>query len=419
VALISIKPAGVIEDSPSRHTRKMTQPMAKEDRAMPAQPESACFLIADISGYTSFLAGVELDHAHDIIADVMDTVLKRLRPKFRLAKFEGDAAFVYSVTEKIDGSMVQDAIESAYFAFRRRLRDISQSTTCTCKACAKMQDLDLKFVAHHGQFIKHKMAGREELAGSDVIVVHRLLKNGVNERLGGHAYALFSDACIQAMGIDPKAQGMIEHRETIDIIGETVCWVRDLETAWIEENERQRNEVTRDKSAFLLEFDFAFPRPVVWEYFTMPDLRPKWRAADEVREATAQDNRGGRRGVGTVNHCMHGAAAIIEEILDWRPFDYLTLTTLVPMPDAPKILMAYVFGEKDNGTHVEIRIAKPKPKDQAFLEKVAANFKEHITHEVAVLQGILEERLGAPPPIEEPAVPASASRFLTEPVAAS
>jgi len=385
---------------------------------MLAKPESACFLIADISGYTSFLAGVELDHAHDIIADVMDTVLKRLRPKFRLAKFEGDAAFVYSVADKIDGSMVQDAVEAAYFAFRRRLRDISQSTTCTCKACAKMQDLDLKFVAHHGQFIKHKMAGREELAGSDVIVVHRLLKNGVNERLGGHAYSLFSDACIQAMGVDPKAQGMIEHRETIDIIGETVCWIRDLEAAWCEENERQRNEVTLDKSVFVLEFDFAFPRPVVWEYFTMPDLRPKWRAANEVREATAQEGRG-RRGVGTVNHCMHGAAAIIEEILDWRPFDYITLTTLVPMPDAPKILMAYVFTEKGADTKVEIRIAKPKPKDQAFLEKVFANFKEHITHEVEVLQGILAERLTAAPEIEEPALPASADRFLTGPVAAS
>ncbi len=61
------------------------------------KPESACFVIADISGYTSFLAGVELDHAHDIIADVMDTVVRRLRPPFRLAKFEGDAAFFYAV----------------------------------------------------------------------------------------------------------------------------------------------------------------------------------------------------------------------------------------------------------------------------------------------------------------------------------
>ena len=67
------------------------------------KPELAYFAIADISGYTSFLAGVELDHAQDIIADFMDKVVKGLRPPFRLAKFEGDAAFVYAVAEKVDG----------------------------------------------------------------------------------------------------------------------------------------------------------------------------------------------------------------------------------------------------------------------------------------------------------------------------
>ena len=43
------------------------------------KPELAYFAIADISGYTSFLAGVELDHAQDIIADLMDTVVKGLQ----------------------------------------------------------------------------------------------------------------------------------------------------------------------------------------------------------------------------------------------------------------------------------------------------------------------------------------------------
>src|SRR5271169_5045552 len=92
--------------------------------------ESACFVIADISGYTNFLAGVELDHGQDIIADVMDTVVRCLRPPFRLAKFEGDAVFVYAVADKVDGSLLQDDIESAYFAFRKRLRNIKQATYC-------------------------------------------------------------------------------------------------------------------------------------------------------------------------------------------------------------------------------------------------------------------------------------------------
>ena len=145
--------------------------------------EMACFVIADISGYTKFISGVELDHAQDIIADIMDTLVRALRPPFRLAKFEGDAAFVYAVTEKVDGSILQDSIEAAYFAFRKRLRSIKQSNSCECQACRRMQSLDVKFVIHHGEFIKQKMAGQEELAGRDVILVHRLLKNEVNKKL--------------------------------------------------------------------------------------------------------------------------------------------------------------------------------------------------------------------------------------------
>jgi len=374
-------------------------------------PESACFVIADISGYTGFLAGVELDHAHDIIADLMDTVVRGLRPPFRIAKFEGDAVFVYALTEKVDGSLLQDAVEASYFAFRRRLRTIKQATSCECNACRQMQTLDLKFVCHHGEFISHRMSGREELAGRDVILVHRLLKNAVIERLGGHAYALYSQACVEAMGVDPATQGLVEHRESIDIIGDVTCWVRDLEDAWTRENERQRHEVTRDKAATVLEFEIAAARPVVWEYFVMPELRPKWRGADEVREATA----GGRRGIGTTNHCMHGAHAIIEEVIDWRPFDYLTLTTLLPMPGAPKVLMSYAFVERpDGGTRVEIRVAKPKPKDRAFLEQVGPEFAKTIAGEVATLRTMIEGV--AATTRDEPPLPVSDERFLTQPV---
>jgi hypothetical protein len=39
---------------------------------------------------------------------------------------------------------------------------------------------------------------------------------------GGHAYALFSDPRIQAMGIDPAMQGLSEHQESIDIIGDVL-----------------------------------------------------------------------------------------------------------------------------------------------------------------------------------------------------
>jgi hypothetical protein len=177
-----------------------------------AQP--TCFLIADISGYTGYLADVELDHAQDILADLIGAVVTALRPNFRLAKLEGDAAFTFMSGERIDGSMLLDTIERCYFGFRRRRRDVRQATACECTACVRIPDLDLKFVVHHGEAIFQKVAGRQELLGSDVIVVHRLLNNDVVEKLGTNAYALISQKCIDASDIDPAALGMVEHTET-------------------------------------------------------------------------------------------------------------------------------------------------------------------------------------------------------------
>ena len=380
---------------------------------MQTQTESACLLIADISGYTGFLAAVELDHAHDIIADLLATVVKALRPPFRIAKFEGDAVFFQAPGGSLDGSQLQDVVEAAYLAFRRRLRTIRQATSCTCEACRLMQNLDLKFVCHCGDVVRHRMAGREELVGSDVILVHRLLKNGVSSLVGSHAYALYSQACVDATGINAAGQGLLELREDIDVIGPVTCWVRDLEAVWRDVTERQRNEVTPAAAAFVLSFEFRAPRVVVWDHFLMPELRPRWRAADEVREAPAA----GRRGAGTTNHCMHGERAIVEEVIDWRPFDSATFTTLLPAPKAPKIPMTYAFEDLDDGrTRVEIRIARPKPKDRDFVEHAAEHFTQTITREVEVLRAMIETSGSAP---DEEALPPSARRHLSSPVTRS
>jgi uncharacterized protein YndB with AHSA1/START domain len=375
--------------------------------------ESACFVIADISGYTNFISGVELDHAQDIIADIMDTLLRALRPTFRLAKFEGDAAFVYAVADKVDGSLLQDAIESAYFAFRKRLRSIKQANSCECQACSAMQSLDVKFVVHHGEFIKQKMGGQEELAGRDVILVHRLLKNEVNKKLGGHAYALYSDACVRAMGIDPAAQGLAEHDEAIDVIGATKCWIRDLEQAWTRENETTRIVVGRDDAFRVIERSFAAPPPAVWEFVTSPAHHTRWQRADSFVEAAVN----GRRGAGTRNHCVHGKDAIIEEILDWRPFDYVTLAALLPIPGAPKIQLTHAFeGQADGGTRLELRFGKPKPRDLAFFEQVWPTVQSNFEAGFDILRSMLEERASASDAAGEPSIPVSRERFLTQPV---
>jgi hypothetical protein len=245
-----------------------------------------------------------------------------------------------------------------------------------------------------------------------VILVHRLLKNEVGKTFGPHAYALYSDACVQAMGIDPAAQGLLEHVETIEHIGETKCWVSDLEGAWTRETESARSLVPRADAYMLIERDFAAPRQVVWDLVTSPKHHTRWQRSDGLIE----NNANGRRGAGTQNHCLHGKDAVIEDIVDWRPFDYVTLTALLPIPGAPKLLFSYIFEERDDGdAHFELRIAKPKPKDLPFYERLRPTIEANFTAGFDILRSMVAERAAASTVEDEPPLPASRERFVTQP----
>ena len=133
---------------------------------MVATTETGFLLLADLTGYTAYLAGSELEHAPTIAGDLLETIVGRLEPPFRLAKFEGDAAFLFVEDGRSDASLLLDSIEACYAAFRRRLRSIDQATDCDCNSCRLAPRLDLKFFVHHGPFVRTRIAGRDELAGS-------------------------------------------------------------------------------------------------------------------------------------------------------------------------------------------------------------------------------------------------------------
>jgi len=360
------------------------------------QPEPVCLLIADISGYTRYLAGVELDHAQDILADLIGTVVTALRPTFRLAKLEGDAAFVFAPAGKLDASLLLDTIERCYFGFRRRRRDVRQATECTCNACVRIPDLNLKFVVHHGLALRQRIAGREELLGSDVIVVHRLLKNEVVERLGISAYAVLTQACVDAMALDPSALGMQPLSETYEHLGEVRTWVHDLERRWQDEEARQRVFVTPAESWFTQSVATLAPPQLAWEFVTAPGRRPSWQVG--VKQVTLIDGPGNRRAVGATNHCAHGAdGGVIEEILDWRPYDYLSdrgthLTNSGPV----KMLETIELEPTVTGTIVHFRYARPRTaKERAIMDSLEPMYQDIFAARMANLAAQLDAETAA------------------------
>jgi class 3 adenylate cyclase len=360
---------------------------------VPLATERACLLIADISGYTSYLAGVELDHAEDILADLTRTIVTALRPGFRLAKLEGDAAFTYAIADTIDGSLLLDTIERCYFGFRRRRRDMRQATSCECNACERIPDLDLKFVVHHGIILRQRFAGREELVGSDVIVAHRLLKNNVVASTGMAAYALFTQACVEAMDVDVADLGMRAAVETYEVIGEVPVWLHDLERRWQDEEARTRVIVDEAQAAFHWDFPTPAPPQVAWEFMTAPGRRVAWQTGVTGVEIAATGNR---RGVGAVTHCMHGKSASVEEVLDWRPFDYYTIRNRMPTPMGTlQALQTIEFEPTPDGTIVHLRFGAPASrKELATMEAMLPMLKVGLRSSTASLVQELAAELG-------------------------
>jgi len=369
--------------------------------------ERSCLLIADISGYTSYLAGVELDHAQDILADLIGTVVTTLQPTFRLAKLEGDAAFMVAPEDELDGSLLLDVIERCYFGFRRRRRDVRQATTCECNACIRIPDLNLKFVAHVGPVVRQQMAGLDELIGRDVIVVHRLLKNTVGESTGAIAYALLSDDCTTKMGLDAAELGMRPHTETYEIVGEIPGWVHDLERRWQEEDARARVRVTSADAGLETAFPTTAPPQLVWEAITTPGGRMGWSLG--VIGVTT-DGAGNRRAVGATNHCMHGQDEILEQILDWRPFDYVTMRSTMETPGGPvTFLNTLELEPTTEGTVVHMRFAPPETeREQAILAGMQPMFEQMFDADRVALRTLLamkvaeREARGAEPELPRP-----------------
>jgi len=307
-------------------------------------------VLADISGYTRYLAGVELDHSRDALADLLGVVASELAGVGATAKFEGDAVFVCDPAGTTDAEMLLAGLDAAYFGFARRRRTIDVRTTCTCRACAQVADLDLKLIAHHGSFAEQVIAGSSEVAGPDVIVAHRLLKNDVAASTGVRAFALITEDCCERLGIDPDGLGLIAHTERYDDVGEVRGWVRDLGARWAEAGQRDQVRLSDEDADFSFSRSFEAPPSAVWEAIVAPEKRLQWMVG--VTDVRMQ-NPAGTRDVGSTTHCVHGKQAFDQEIIDWRPFQYFTHREVGPYGP---FLWTFELTGDDGRTELHMRV---------------------------------------------------------------
>ncbi len=179
-------------------------------------------LLADISGYTGFMTGVEQAHgvdfstgipaAYSILGALLDAVIEGVEPDFGLVKLEGDAVFAAAPAARLDshGDRILEKLEAMYRGFIDGRTRAIPSSDHVCTACPAVAHLDLKVVLHRGHAVRQRVGSASDLLGPAVTVAHRLLKNTIRERIGIRPYLFLTDPAATALGLSEVG---LAHRE--------------------------------------------------------------------------------------------------------------------------------------------------------------------------------------------------------------
>ena len=121
-----------------------------------------------------------------------------------------------------------------------------------------------------------------------------------------------------------------------------------------------------------MECDLPVPPAVAWAYLTDVDRKIRWQHGLDGMTMTGLAR--GRIAPGATQHCAHGKGSTLHDIVDWRPFDYVTWHIRLPMGTVVRQTAEFTPLE-GGGTHLSLRCARPEganPVTVAFVRAVTA-----------------------------------------------
>ncbi len=190
--------------------------------ALDAAAGERYLLLADISGYTGFMSGVEDAHgvdfsagipaAYGVLGGLLDTIIAGLEPELAVVKLEGDAVFAAAPAATLDGQgdHVLEHVRSMYRSFIAARTRAIPSADHVCTACPAVAHLDLKVMLHRGPAVRQVVGSGTDLLGPAVNLAHRLLKNTVRDRIGARPYLFITDAAAGGLGIPEMGIAHVE-----------------------------------------------------------------------------------------------------------------------------------------------------------------------------------------------------------------
>ena len=149
-------------------------------------------VLADISGYTTFVTTTELEHSRQAIAMLLEAMIESQRGRLEPGQVAGDAVLFVGVG--MDPAFL-GWLDGMYLAFHEKVREMVAGRDHPCRACELVPTLTMKAVAHYGRWNLMRIGPSAQVHGGDAIVPHRLAKNSVPS----HEYVLVTPALAERL----------------------------------------------------------------------------------------------------------------------------------------------------------------------------------------------------------------------------
>lgn len=312
--------------------------------------------IPDISGFTEFVNQTEVEHSQHIISELLESIIDSNILDLEVSEIEGDAVLFFKRNQVPGLEQLLDQTRKMFINFHAIIRKYEKQRICNCGACSTAVNLKLKFVAHSGELGFVKVKQYEKPHGYNVVVIHKLLKNEVQDA----EYLLWtktyknndSSRALSKLGdwAEPR-EGSAEY-EKLGRIGYRYIPLQALHNQVldpiVEAVDRSNNPVRRK---ILIEREPHF----LFQYLIRLDLRYQWNKG--LKDLT-HDNKINR--IGSKHICLLDSGTLeIETVSDGnRSEDALVYGEKVLNPPFPfkSLITFFNIRPENEGSSVELEI---------------------------------------------------------------
>lgn len=328
---------------------------------------SSLLFIPDISGFTKFVTETELSHSKHIISELLSVIINQNELELKISEIEGDAILFYRNGDPPSFKEIINQTKKMFISFHTFLKSIEHNNVCQCGACTSATNLTLKFISHFGELEEISIDKFNKLIGSDVILVHRLLKNSIPS----HEYLLLTENYLNIINDD---------------LTNTEDWIK------LEDNKEEINNFGTVKSKYIIlsnlkasilphikkdilklkgrtgKLSIIINSPLLKVHSILSDIdsKKKW-----VKGLKKVENKNKINRINAVHTCDFSNMKMdVKTLANQVCENEITFTEEGFISGKIKIVFEYVLNEVDNGTNVLLTFYSRGSSDNNFIDRI-------------------------------------------------